>query len=316
MSKKIFIASWLFLLFSFLWSVQSWVVKAPDSLTVGTIFSAEIYLPSADPAGSIEDDPQIITPIYDTLPDLSLLDMKVIAEEKGLKLSHKFIFTSGGLVSLPSLEFEYQDAKGERKKISSDSYPFIVHSLLDTTIKDIADIRPPKSLYLGVLEYLSIVLFCLFVFFLVKILPYFMQKKHLEEIDRKVVDNRPAWQAGLESLQKAEESLQKGNLLEYFFRLSFALRIFLEKTYNISATQMTTDELKGLVKLPEISAHNKLFEIFAYADLVKFAKYAGNKLLADEYFKWVKELFLQAKTKEMEQQLFENLPQAKESCDV
>ncbi len=316
MSKKILLTTCLFLLFSFSWSTQNWVVKAPDSLTVGTIFSAEILLPDADPACSIESDPQVITPLYDTLQGLSLLDLKVVAQEKGVKLQHQFIFTSGGLISLSALEFAYQDQKGKLKKVSSDSYPFVVHSLLDTTIKDIADVRPPKPLYLGALEYLSIALFCLFVFVLVKALFYFARKKQFEIKEQKVVDNRPAWQAGLESLQRAEESLQKGNLLEYFFRLSFALRIFLEKSYGVSATQMTTDELRGLIKLPEMSEHNKLFEIFVYADLVKFAKHAGNKVLADDYCEWTKELFLQAKAIENEKQSAEDLPRVEESRDV
>jgi len=283
------------LLSSFAWAEQKWVIKAPDSLTVGTVFTAEISLPDADPASSIQSEPQIGMPLFDTLQDLSLLDVRVVEGDAGIKLSHQFIFTSGGLVTLPSLEFAYQDQKGKAKVLKSDSYPFVVHSLLDTTHKDIADIRPPKSMYLGALEYLSIVIGLGILWGVIFVLFHLLKGKHKLAQEQKVVDNRPAWQVGLQSLRKAEKSLQKGNLLEYFFRLSFALRFFLERSFHVSATQMTTDELKEVIKLESMSQHNKLFEIFAYADLVKFAKYAGDNVLAEDYYQWAKQLFLQAK---------------------
>ncbi len=300
MSQKRFLVAAVLLLVSLAWAEQKWLIKAPDSLTVGTVFTAEIVLPDADLACSIETEPQIKMPLFDTLPDLSLLDVKVVEAKDGIKLSHQFIFTSGGLVSLPSLSFTYPDQKGNSKKITSDSYPFVVHSLLDTTIKDIADVRPPQSVYLGALEYLTILFGLAILLLVIFLLSLLLRGRRNLAQEQEVIDDRPAWQVGLQSLRKAEKSLQKGNLLDYFFRLSFSLRIFLERAHHLSATQMTTDELKEVIRLANMSQHNKLFEIFAYADLVKFAKYAGDKALAEDYCRWAKQLFWQAKKEEEE----------------
>ena len=305
MNKRFFVFLFFILLLGRIFGVEQWEIKAPDSLNVGTVFSAELLLPEADPASNLEKSPQIFLPLFDTLPDLSLLDVKVEQEEAGVRLKHQFIFTNSGLVSLPELEFSYTDAKGNDKKIQTESYPFLVHTLLDTTIKDIVDVRAPQSLYLGAVEYSILALAVLIILLLIRLLPILLRKKRESDIEKKIVDNRPAWQVGLESLQKAEEFLQKGELLNFFFELSFSLRFFLERKYDLPATQMTTDELRAVLRLSNMSEHNKLFEIFSYADLVKFAKYVGNISLSRDYCEWAKNLFLADKVEaeKMEKEL-------------
>ncbi len=302
MSKKFVTIFGIFAFGVALFGNQPWQIKAPDSLQVGTIFSAELLLPGADAGSSLDGQPQVAVPVYDTLEGLSLLGLKLVPAADGVKLQHQFIFTSGGLISLPELQFEYQDENQQQKKITSQSYPFVVHSLLDTTVKDISDIRPPISVFLGVKDYL-VLGFCLLILVLLgKYLPHFWRKKQQSLEEQRVIDDRPAWQVGLDSLASAKKFLDKGELLDYFFALSFALRFFLERSYSISATQMTTDELRGVVRLPNMSQHNKLFEIFAYADLVKFAKYAGDISLARDYYAWAHELFLTAKKESQRQE--------------
>ncbi len=295
MRKRIFGILFFILLLGRVFGSEQWEIKAPDSLNVGTVFSAELLLPDADPASNLEKSPQIVLPMFDTLPGVSLLDVKVEQGESGVRLKNQFIFTGSGLVSLPELEFSYIDVKGDEKKIQTESYPFLVHTLLDTTVKDIVDIRSPQSLYLGAVEYAVVILALLIIVLLIRFFPKILRKKSGSESEKKIVDNRPAWQVGLESLQKAEEFLQQGELLNFFFELSFSLRFFLERKYDLPATQMTTDELRVVLRLPIMSEHNKLFEIFSYADLVKFAKYAGDISLSRDYCDWARNLFLKDK---------------------
>jgi hypothetical protein len=74
-----------------------------------------------------------------------------------------------------------------------------------------------------------------------------------------------------------EELIAKGRVKEFFFRLTFIIRTYVEQRYGLHAPEQTTEEFlpsaanSGLLS----PAHQKLLETFlSYADLVKYAKLA------------------------------------------
>ncbi len=74
-----------------------------------------------------------------------------------------------------------------------------------------------------------------------------------------------------------EELIAKGRVKEFFFRLTFIIRTYIELRFGLHAPEQTTEEFlpnaasSGLLS----PAHQKLLERFlGYADLVKYAKHA------------------------------------------
>lgn len=87
------------------------------------------------------------------------------------------------------------------------------------------------------------------------------------------------WQKACEQLEALIHSdlLAKGNMKEYYLRLSGIIRRYFEEQFSIKAPEMTTEEflihLKGST---DLTAQQKdiLKEFLTSCDIVKFAKYA------------------------------------------
>lgn len=87
------------------------------------------------------------------------------------------------------------------------------------------------------------------------------------------------WQKACEQLEALIHSdlLAKGNMKEYYLRLSGIIRRYFEEQFSIKAPEMTTEEflihLKGSA---DLTAQQKdvLKEFLTSCDIVKFARYA------------------------------------------
>lgn len=78
----------------------------------------------------------------------------------------------------------------------------------------------------------------------------------------------------LETLRQ-QQKWQQGKVKEYHTELTDILRNYLEETYHIQSTEMTTDQtLDAFQGCPAFSeeSHSKLRQILQTADMVKFAK--------------------------------------------
>lgn len=92
---------------------------------------------------------------------------------------------------------------------------------------------------------------------------------------------RPAWELAKEELAalNSENLVARGEVKEYFVRLSGIVRHYLERRFSLSAPEMTTDEfLVYLRTTPVLTAGQKeaLKEFLTASDMVKFAKHGSS----------------------------------------
>jgi len=155
--------------------------------------------------------------------------------------------------------------------------PFVI----DTAANSITDIKPvykppfnwrnflQKMLLIALFLALAVILFILVRKFVMK-KPVFHSETPKEIIPPDV--------EALHRLDKIKEEKiwQKGRVKEYHTELTDTLRTYIEKVFNISSMEMTSDEILRnslFLKTDKPSAYEGLKQILTLADLVKFAKW-------------------------------------------
>ena len=87
-------------------------------------------------------------------------------------------------------------------------------------------------------------------------------------------DDRTAEERALQRLEKLKSNQlwQSGRIKEYYTELTDTLRVFIEETTSIRATEMTSEECLEALSQSRNNTITQLRNIFRTADLVKFAK--------------------------------------------
>ena len=140
-----------------------------------------------------------------------------------------------------------------------------------TIATDIKDIKPPLYLARGLwfLIALAVIIICGFI-------AYLLLKSN--SAGQKALAAPTAHEIAYGALQDLEESglVKQGLVKEYFFRLSFIVRQYLENRFDLRAPEMTTEEflvsMKGSDR-PSGSIKDLLKDFLERSDMVKFAKY-------------------------------------------
>jgi len=152
---------------------------------------------------------------------------------------------------------------------------------IDTASKTIADIKPvfnPKYDWAGLFKIVLLVLLILILLALFYYLfqKYFKKKPILNETEIKLL--QPAHVVALNQLDKIkqEKLWQKGRHKEFHTELTEVIREYIERIFNISSMEMTSEEILEHLRLlskEQKSTYQRLQQILQLADLVKFAKW-------------------------------------------
>lgn len=169
------------------------------------------------------------------------------------------------------------------KDLTTDSLKITVESMKPSEEGDIRDIKPPleiprdwwritRFVIAGVLAVLVGIL----------ILYYFKRRKEGKSLlPRREKLKLPPHEIALAALEKllTEELWQKGDVKQFYIRLSEIIRHYVEDRFFIIAIEMTTFQLIEAMKQAEIESDvTEIVEIFLMqCDLVKFAKYVPTK---------------------------------------
>ena len=200
-----------------------------------------------------------------------------------IKIIEKYLITSfdSGSYQIPPVFVEMKDEKGIKRFYSDYSRLKVMRVKIaptDTTAK-IYDIIKPYRAPVTVGEILPWVLLVAVLAVLVWAIIRFIRKlkKSTTGIEP-VIDPDPAHVVAFRELEKLrEEKLwQKGEIKNYYTKLTEILRQYLENRFRVFSLELTTSEtLEALVKtgFKKDSSYNKLKTILTGADLVKFAKY-------------------------------------------
>jgi hypothetical protein len=164
---------------------------------------------------------------------------------------------------------------------------FSDYSFLDVIRPDIApsdttdvifDIVGPRGAPVTFREVLPWIVITLIVAVIVWLLARFLPRNPLKRFIRPPAPPEPAHVIALRDLEalRNEELWQKGEIKEYYSRLSDILRRYIDNRYGISSPELTTDETVRMLQKASVTTVGQMAmvkELLSLSDMVKFAKY-------------------------------------------
>jgi len=237
-----------------------------DSLSIGSVFELKL-----------ETDfrlKEVVIP--DSLKEFRILQTDIGHKDLGSTALLKIMVLNTGALSFPKLDLLAVDSNVRDQ--STDAFRVHVLATRAENATLLRHLQPPLRLpfELPFWLYLIIGLVCLTlaVWLLVTARPKKARTPApVAEKPRPLPIPIPAWKKALAALDALQQSaLAETDLLEYHYRLSQILRSYLEDNYRFNAMEMTTSEIRRLMR--EVASLNapEALSILDYCDRVKFAK--------------------------------------------
>jgi hypothetical protein len=283
--KKLIVAIFLILLIISPSFGQNVTVKS-------TLDSSKIFIGDQIKFNVLVDQPsdlRLILPVFkDTLcKNIEIISGPVVdssvSKDGRIRITQKYLITSfdSGYYQIPPAFAEMKTDAGLKRFYSDYSQLRVMRVKIapaDTTLKIFDIIKPYKApvTFGEVLPWALIaVVFAAFVWGAIRYIRKFRKAKAEPEI---IINPDPAHIIALRELEKLKEEKlwEKGEIKNYYTRLTEILRQYLENRYKIYSLELTTGEtLEALVKtgFKKDGTYNQLKTVLTGADLVKFAKY-------------------------------------------
>jgi hypothetical protein len=284
-----------------------------SSLTIAQTFLLQIE-------STIQDGYELTMPKIDPLlQTFGLLDFHDLGdrldEENRLVKTYNYKFEPlvSGNFTIPPLTFNFTETKigpvaedAEPKQYTLDTEPIDIEvtSLLGEDLAElvIADIVPPVNLPYRVplwpFVVIAVVIVAIAIIIFIR-----LRRKTAVAIARLF---KPAHEIAYQRLKKlvAAKLIEKGQLGQFYQRISDILRHYIEDRFDLMAPERTTEEfLFELSQSDSLSQNDKdsLAEFLMHCDLVKFAKYQPETEQIQRTFDLVKNFI--EKTKSAQHQI-------------
>ena len=153
----------------------------------------------------------------------------------------------------------------------------------------IFDIVPPRTAPVAFSEILPLLVIALIAAFVLYLLARFLPRNPLRRFVRPVPPPEPADVIAMRELNnlREEELWQKGDVKEYYSRLSDIIRRYLDNRYGISSPELTTDETVRMLQKAAVTTGpqmSQVKELLSLSDMVKFAKYLPESAQHDKCY--------------------------------
>ena len=245
-------------------------LEKPQKLFVGTPFKIHVDISSA-----ISDS--IFSTQNDTL-DIFILKNIESSEEindeiKTTLLDITYQPFDTGEFTFPELEFAVKTADS-LEILKTREFILNIESVITDSTESIKDIAAPLSVHLKFLDYFIPLLIIILIIFTIKYLVKLLKRANKYLPEPEIIDDRPAYIIALELLNilKKDDLLAKGDFLNFYFRISLILRLFIELHYEVNSVEMTTSEIRTKLKLEDHLEKSEILKFLGHADMIKFAK--------------------------------------------
>jgi len=276
-------------------------LEKPQKLYVGTPFKLHVNISS-----TVTDS--IFSTQNDTLDIFILKNIdsseKVEDETKTTFINLIYQPFDTGEFTFPQLEFAVKTSD-TLEILSTNEFILNIESVIVDSTQKIKDIADPLSVNLKFLDYFIPLLVIALIILGLRYLVKFINKSKKEEMEPEIIDDRPAYVVALELLNKLKKDdlLIKGDFLNFYFRISLILRLFIELHYKINSVEMTTSEIRANLILPNHTEKSEILKFLNQADMIKFAKVIPELSDSEQALNWL-EKYLHS---------FENLKEEKET---
>jgi hypothetical protein len=283
--KRLYIS--LFLFISIISSSVSQEVRITSSFDTSRIFIGDQinFSISVDQPSGL----RLTLPFFkDTLcKNIEILSGPVVdtsSRDNGrIKIVEKYLISSfdSGFYQIPPVFAELKNENGLKRFYSDYSQLEVLRVKIapaDTTLK-IYDIIKPYRAPVTFVEILPWILFAALFGALAWVVLRFIKKyKKSKKAVETVVDLDPAHVIAFRNLEKLreEELWQKGEIKNYYSKLTEIIRQYLENRFKVFSLELTTSEtLETLIKtgFKKDESFKQLKTVLTGSDLVKFAKY-------------------------------------------
>lgn len=199
-----------------------------------------------------------------------------------LRLTDRYLVTSfdSGTYAIPPFFAERISGDSLIRYFSEYSSLRVIRPdiVLQDTTDVIFDIVPPRTAPVTFSEVLPWIIIALIASALVYLLARFLPRNPLKRFVRPVPPPEPAHIIALRELKALRdgELWQKGEVKEYYSRLSDILRRYIDNRYGISSPELTTDETVRMLHRAAVTTPGQMGlvkEVLSLSDMVKFAKY-------------------------------------------
>ena len=268
--KKSLIILILIPILSFSQSLE-YKLDKPNNLFIGTPFHILVKI-----ASNPEDS--IFAPEIDTL-DVFILknvisDETISDNKKTTNLDFTFQTFDTGEFTFPEIEFAVK-SNDSLSFLRTSEFVLNVKSVISDSTQTIKDIAKPVPVNLGFFDFFVPIIIILILIVIIIYLRKIMRKKPKPETEQEYIDPRPAYVIALAMLNnlKKRELLKTGEFLIFYFHLSYIMRFFIEKYYQINAVEMTTNEIRNNLQIEDFKEKSEILNFLNFADKVKFAKF-------------------------------------------
>lgn len=203
----------------------------------------------------------------------------LIDEASGKKVLRQIIgitsFDTGFLV-IPPIVFN-ADTQANQNSLSTEPLLVEVYKMKIDPAADIKDIKPVMKAPLTFGELIPWLAALLLIGLLIYGTLYYLKKKRSQPLEKPQPKIKvPSWEIALNKLEELrnEKLWQRGDVKEYYSRLTDILREYFEMRYNVNASEMTSSEIIDVMKLTmkNDDALESLRNVLFLADMAKFAK--------------------------------------------
>ncbi len=196
---------------------------------------------------------------------------------------------------IPAFDIKYREKLKSETEVAKTPEIFIeVVTMLDADASDVRGIKPPVSLdkrYFKLYIIIAIVFGILLLVAIVLHYVYRRKQRETESIPEPLSAHQIAYN-DLESLRDMD-LISKGQIKEYYYRLSNIVRHYIENRFKLMAPERTTEEfLIEMTVTGKLSGvHKELVGNFLeHCDMVKFAAYGPDSREIEGSFNSAKKL--------------------------
>lgn len=206
-------------------------------------------------------------------------------------------FFETGEQTIPAMKFIIFTNK-DSSAVYSDSIAVQIQSTItsDSTAGKIRDIVGPLPVRLTVWDILFPVAILIFI---VLVILFFIKKKSGKSIiptkKKKLIPAHVIALAKLDQLE-LDKLPQQGKIKEYFVRLSWICREYLENRYKLPVLESTSTEIKRLLKKNNVKLQAKFYNFLIECDQVKYARFSKTIAESGEIKATLKNLIIKTRT--------------------
>jgi len=216
-----------------------------------------------------------------------------VMPDNRLQITDRYLVTSFDSGSYTIPPFYAEIAEGDSLVRFYSDYSFIRVLRPDVAPPDstdvIFDIVPPRGAPVTFAEILPWIIIGIIAAVVIYLLARFLPRNPLRKFVRPAAPPEPAHVIALRDLKAlmTAELWQKGEIKEYYSRLSDILRRYLENRYSISSPELTTDETVRMLNRAAVTTSEQMVlvkEVLSVSDMVKFAKYVPDSAVHQKMY--------------------------------